>query len=449
MTKNKEAMVITGLIETLEGNIVFSAENFKFTFMKSDLSSQSITLKVDECGYIWGKTHDQKAIAIYIRQDIEVKNVRILNTWNYIISKYAYKSKSSISSFNIIRFQNGPIRTIYPCNALHEDFSKDNPNAITYHIEKDYKTYNTKLYGELVRWNFYSIINKRLSINEGNSLSNSVSVMDVVFDKAQSYDTFFRFYGYVCDLCAFLTFRNNISFEKVYLLQELADNRSQICAECFVKKAETISERDMVRSIPIYSIDEIAFENIFLNILKKDDKHKGLPTFIIPSNDLDAMTMDIGKIRNICSALEMELNLGAIHLNSNSSMTELIDQVKQVVKKHRNENKIISSKMYDNIFGSISHWEQPLAERIIIAWKLNESKIHPLLNRYDINVSETDIQQFVKARNNITHNGFCGLDENVCKTAFILIGLIYCCTLSRLGFTEEAIKDFMDKRLIG
>ena len=55
-----------------------------------------------------------------------------------------------------------------------------------------------------------------MSIYEGNSLRNSDSFLDVIFDKEQSYDVFRDYYGYVRDLCSFLTFRDNVTFEKIY-----------------------------------------------------------------------------------------------------------------------------------------------------------------------------------------------------------------------------------------
>jgi hypothetical protein len=265
----------------------------------------------------------------------------------------------------------------------------------------------------------------------------------------QKYNTFFSYYGYVCDLCSILTFRSNISFEKVYLFQEFEKNRREICAECFIKKPDILSQRDMMNCIPIRCLDETVFENIVLNILKVDKRHKGLPVFVIPKDDLDAGTMDIGKIRNICSALEMELGLGEIYIGSNCNVNELIKQVKQLVKKHRDELNSLSSKTYDNIFGSISHWNQPLAERAVVAFKQHENEMNSLLSIYNIQVSEDDIQQFVKARNDITHNGFTGLDDDVCNTAFIIIGLIYCCTLSRIGMKQDEIMSIMARKLIG
>lgn len=56
---------VTGIINTGEENIAFASENFKFVFMKTDLSGDEIVLKADKSGYICGTTHRGAAIAIY------------------------------------------------------------------------------------------------------------------------------------------------------------------------------------------------------------------------------------------------------------------------------------------------------------------------------------------------------------------------------------------------
>lgn len=39
-------------------------------------------------------------------------------------------------------------------------------------------------------------------------------------------------------------------------------------------------------------------------------------------------------------------------------------------------------------------------------------------------------------------------DEDIAKTAFVLMGLTYCYTLSRIGFTTDEITDIMKKTKI-
>ena len=60
---------------------------------------------------------------------------------------------------------------------------------------------------------------------------------------------------------------------------------------------------------------------------------------------------------------------------------------------------------------------------------------------------DEDINEFVKARNNVTHNGLISLDNKVVNTAFVLMALTYVCTLERMGMETKYIEDIMGKRL--
>ena len=157
----------------------------------------------------------------------------------------------------------------------------------------------------------------------------------------------------------------------------------------------------------------------------------------------------------------MELDLQGVRLEKSPEIDGLIKEVKKLVKEYRKgQNKLLDGqesqeknnmrkKMYDNIFGSIAHWDQPLANRVCKAWDQYISELEPFLKRYDIPITHENIEGFVKARNNITHNGSTGVSDEVANTAFALMGLIYCCALTRLGVNSKAIIDIMTRGIIG
>lgn len=447
MEKNVQDKILTGVIQTKNGNVVFHGQGYQFTFVNPEMSGKKLLMEVDENGYIWGRTYDHKVIAIYARQDIEVTEAKVLNTWTYVISRYGYVSRDTINIFDGIRFKNGVIRTIYPCNALHEDYEKSEGNTLVYNISNDIKRFEFNKEDETICWKFGSEINQKVSIKEGSTLSNCNAILDILFDEQQGYKTFYDYYGYICDFCSFITFRSRVGFEKIFLLRKRDDNINEAVAECYVKTESKIEERDFVHIIPVASISQSVFDNIFKNILKTDKKHKGLPAFIAPKDNEDARIMEVGKIRNICSALEMELDLEGVRLKPDENMRTLISAVKLLVKEHRDGETPLSPKSYEYIFGNIAHWDQPLVERLYIAWEQHEEEMQPILQLYGVDIDITKIQAFVSARNAITHNGFSGMDEDVANTAFILNGFVYCCALTRLGMKKEEIKDIMSRRV--
>lgn len=454
----REERNITGIIETQQGNVVFSAENFKFTFMTTRISDESIVLRTDESGYIWGRTHDKKVIAIYSRNDIEVKNRQILNTWNFIISKYKNMPKQSMQSFKGIRFKNGAIKTINPCNGLVYDTKTSKGDMIVYRRKKDYKEYKLTHGDKLVDWTFFSIISHSMNLGEGDALSNSTSLLDVTFDKEQQLSVFYDYYGYVCDLCSFLVFRKNISFEMVYLFHEniIDSNGTSVhepYAECYIKAPDEVSQRKLVNIIHLHYINDEVFKNIFYSIIDKDKEHKkkdkklSLPLAIAPKNNSDIYVMDIGRIKNICSDLEMELNLAKVRLPINAELQLLTKWIKKMIKHHKKGNTPLNEKEYSYIYNNMSHWGQPLAEITWEGWRQHKDEMSPFLKKYGISITQENIQAFVTARNNATHNGFAEISDEVRNTAFVLMGLIYCFTLTRLGMQPDVIKKVMEKTL--
>lgn len=450
---------VTGIIKTDKENIAFSGEDFKFVFMKTDLLGDEVVMKADESGYIWGTTHGEATIGIYSGTDINIKSTHILNTWNYIVSKNWLPLE--YMWFDGIRFENGSIKDIYPCNALHEIRDEESPNLFTYKMDKDSRIFEFASNEYVTKWKFYSLVTQKKSVTEGDSISNSNSILDIEFDKPQSFSSLLNYYNQVCDLCSFLTFRNSVSFEKISLLKRNQEKINVAFAECYMKEPDVISHRKWLNIIQVRSLEETVFENILKNMAKMDDEHKGLPLLIIPKDDRDAHTMDIDKIRHICSALEMELDLQGVRLEKSPEIDGLIKEVKKLVKEYRKgQNKLLDGqesqeknnmrkKMYDNIFGSIAHWDQPLANRVCKAWDQYISELEPFLKRYDIPITHENIEGFVKARNNITHNGSTGVSDEVANTAFALMGLIYCCALTRLGVDSKAITDIMTRGIIG
>ena len=92
----------------------------------------------------------------------------------------------------------------------------------------------------------------------------------------------------------------------------------------------------------------------------------------------------------------------------------------------------------DLIFSSISNWSRSANEKFCELYHRYEEEMINL-NLSEADISDEDISQFVKYRNNITHGSFRVMDSSIATTAYILSGLIYCALLSRIGVSREKI----------
>jgi len=445
-------------------------------------------LRPDRAGYVWGVTSDQKVIVVYIKEDRGIYHSLVINTWNYIIyDTLPYEKANRISDespksdsvpllqkdsdelswlfrFTGIEFVNGSLRSVNPCNALHENFeleqkitNNDNKQEsnhahglLVYDVVDDAKEFTVDIEGDITTWLFGSAISQRNDINEGGTLSNDISSLIIKFNSCQTLETFYDYYGYASDILAFLTYRRNIFFESIKLLTRHPEFGLSSFAECYVKYEEPASVWDMVRVISVKPFTDEMFKKLLISSMAKSKECVGLPTGIIPKDDEDAVMMTVNKIRNICSALETEINATGVKSVKNAELENLINDIKDVIKAHRkqsDEEHKLPDKTYDNIFSSISHWSDPAADRFIRAWHENEDL--SLTSGWDIVLFDKDIEEFVKVRNRITHSGQRELTEQIANTGIALSALAYSLTLQRIGISRESVRAIMERRLIG
>ncbi|MED9811904.1 MAG: hypothetical protein UFX20_07390 [Longibaculum muris] len=162
----------------------------------------------------------------------------------------------------------------------------------------------------------------------------------------------------------------------------------------------------------------------------------------IPENDKDVYYVTSMKIREVFSSLESELELNKVRLENEESFEELIEHLKKVVQEYRIKQKgILNDKSYDYILGTLRHMVGSLGDRI----KLCYYKYQFLLSS---DISEDEIDRLVKYRNTITHGNYMILDEKLADTTFLMMKLVYCCILKRIGMADDTIYQLIVKRSI-
>ena len=485
---------LTGKIR-IDGHVViFTSDGFRFTFVRvddyrdADGRYSKFVLRADKVGYVWGVTSDQKVIAVYIKEDREIYHSLVTNTWNYIIIECLPNGKadgisderpmldsvsllqkdsdelSQLFRFNRIEFLNGSVRSVNPCNALHENFDLEKRIAdfdnqpesdhahglLVYDVVDDSKKFTIDIDGDVTIWRFGSTVSWRNDINKGEVLANDTSSLIIEFNSDQTLETFYDYYGYVSDILAFLTYRRNIFYESIKLLTMHPDYGVASYAECYVNFTRPASVRDMVRVVSVKLFTDEMFKKLVVSSQAKSKDCAGLPTSVIPQDDDDAIMMNADKVRRICSALESEINATGVKSVYNEELDSLINKVKDVIKAHRKQSDKehkLPDKTYDNIFSSISHWSDPAADRFVRAWHENEDL--NLTTGWNIIVYDRDIEEFVNVRNRITHSGQGELTEKIANTGIALSALTYSLALQRIGVDKEYIREIMERGLIG
>jgi hypothetical protein len=185
------------------------------------------------------------------------------------------------------------------------------------------------------------------------------------------------------------------------------------------------------------SVDRL-LDSIVNNQPKKPQFNLGF----IPENDKDVYYITSVKIREVCSALESEMELAKIKVKQEEEFEKLVKTLKSEVSVHKQgENPLRDAKVYDYISGTLDHLSGALADRIEKCFSEHESELTERLN-------PNQIAQIVSYRNVITHGSYMPLDIELAKTAYVLMKLVYCCVLKRIGLNENMIHHMMMKNIL-
>lgn len=443
--------LITGIAMSSEGQpIAFSSENksFQFCFTNTNILSGGQRNKkiefTNQNGFIYGKTHDNHIIAISIGDArLNLYNVCYLNTSAYIIS-VSNRFEQEFSEFDRICFRGGTLNKVFFMNAMELEYEEEKITA-NYKDDSIAYTIQTKEYHmELV---IHSGVQEGWGIN-GSYIKNDMVELELKFDKPQPLEAMFIHYAKMKDLLSFMTFRKNVGFDEVCLLKEASNLPGPVkCADVYIKEENIDSSKNLYTNITFEDIRE-QIPNL-IKIFYDTEKRK--PSYSLgfyPENDKDVSWMNPQKIRAICSALECELSFAQdIKAEENKLLTALIEKTRNCVKDFRKENSGLSNDTYNGIFSDIRNWTLPLAEKICA---LYDKYRYEMLQLYQTSfeIKEDNIRDFVKYRNDITHGSHRVLEGEIVETAYYLMGLVYCCVLSRIGVSREKILELCRHKIL-
>ena len=438
--------LVTGIIVQGEDKIAFTKEGFRFVFVVVKGTYDAVELKSDDAGYVWGITRDKIPIAIYIKNSRVISHTLIIESWNYIVFREPINEKDQMRqgwAYEGIRFVGGGLNSVFPCGILNRDFNVEQK------LEKMSENKNSYIVYRLLSNRHEYNISEEFSVNKGTTLSNDASVLDILFEDTSSLKAFYDYYGYVTAILGFLTFRKEVSFDSVFLAKRYEGEIYYDIADCYVRTTDNSEIRDVVKAIPIKSFSKESFSKLVYNVMNDEGKVK-IPVSILPSNDAAFWTISIDKVRNICSCLEQELSAAHISVSKEDAIQNLKNEVSDLIKMRRDEDdSLILKKTYDSILSGIGHWGDTLGDKTIKAWELYKDVLKSFCVYYHIFITEDDIKSFVKARNNITHNGFNEIDYKLAETALIMTALVYYMALKRFGIEDDIIKDRFSNGLIG
>jgi len=401
-----------------------------------------ITLNPDN-SFIKGITFNNHSILIYnSRKEIRLYQEYHFETDSYILSSSNIDNEI-LPNFNRISFQGGTLNSIFKLSGLDiqfgevKDIANINDDRIKIRVE------NCEVSFDLF---IRSIVSQTLSV-KGNSISNNVVELEIIFENDIPLIDFYKHHKRMLELLSILTFRKNVGFD--YISISLEDRKSLELskeANVYMKKELDFTDKSYFENLTFDDLGN-SISNLLKLIYESNEKKSFISTEFIPINDNDYLWITSSKIRELCSSLECELKYtDQLNLPKNEVLSTLITETKQFVNDYKKTKQGLTNETYDLIFSSIDFWTETLTERIIILYE----EFYPILIQMNgfTPLTKECVRKFVKYRNDVTHGNHRILDKEIVNVYHDLLGIMYCCILTRIGIDNQRILEFAKLKLL-
>lgn len=439
----KEMNIISGVLQSVEGKpVLFFADrdthefNFATDIAYTPNTRNDAFFLEPESGFVYGKTHDGNNIAVYIGPERFLVLARQhLFTPAYVVSASNWELED-ISTFKGIRFTGHTLNSVF--SSIFTRFY-DTGEVLT-------QQRDTCMIHKIETLKYRMEMTIKAPITgepglDGLPNTNTDVMVDIMFDEAQPLSTIFDHYNRMKELLSFMTYRNNVGFRNIQLIQ----NHPQYgfitkTADVYILDELTLTDKSDMRNISFHDLGE-CLPGLLKLFYDTEDRTPSYSLGFYPKSDQDIYKMTNSMLRDICSGLECEMGfIPSLNGAEDPLLTSLIESVRREIKSFRKANEGLSNDTYNLIYSSVSTWSFPLAEKLIALYHTYEDEMRKV-NKSRFIICDSDIKAFVKYRNDITHGRHRILDERIAVTAHVLAGLVYCCLLKRIGMERSQIFD--------
>ena len=439
----KEMNIISGILQSVEGKpVLFFADrdthefNFATDIAYMPDTRNDVFFLEPENGFVHGKTHDGNNIAVYIGSErFMVLARQNLFTSTYVVSASNWEPED-ISTFKGIRFTGHTLNSVFPSEYVRiydngELVIRPKDKCITHKIETQ-------------KYHIEMTINAPVTGKpglDGLPNANTDVMVDLLFDEDQPLAAIFDHYNRMKELLSFMTYRNNVGFDGIQLIQNHPEHGFIVkTADVYILDELTLTDKSDRRNISFHDLGS-CLPRLLKLFYDTEDRAPSYSLGFYPKSDQDIYRMTNSMLREICSGLECEIGfIPSLNGAEDPLLTSLIESVRREIKSFRKANEGLSNDTYNLIYSSVSTWSFPLAEKLIALYHTYEDEMRKV-NKSRFIICDSDIKAFVKYRNDITHGRHRILDERIAVTAHVLAGLVYCCQLNRIGMERSQILD--------
>ena len=447
---NNSKMPITGIVETDNRTYAFYLDNYTLRFLDTIVEPYYTSKIKPVDGFVQAMSHNNNKLLVYVGQH----EVPIVNTMKMGLSSYIVSTSNildyDMSFYDGIVFVGGTISKLKHPRAMKVSFDEDAQKQYIEHCDDEQKiAFCTDEFTCEVT--IGSSISENCSV-ESNSIANSKIYIEMLFNKPQRTSSVYKHYNKLLEILSFLTNRKNVGIDEMYLLQKdipIGEERlTQKVAQVFIRQDKDLTQKQQYQNLEFECLGD-SLGKLFEIFYKTKDRKRSYSLGFYPEDDKHDTIITNEIVRSVCSALECEVGfVKGIKNEEETKIKALKKKIQPIIEEHKTGTDKLKEKTYSLIESSMSHWSTAAADQFKILYHMYEEEM-AIANKSYATIGDTEIDAFVKYRNDITHGSYRVLDSTIAYTTYLMACLVYCCVLTRIGIPGEDIKQwFNDGRLL-
>ena len=338
---------ITGVISTDNKDYAFYLSDYCLKFLSNNTDTyESSNVKLVD-GFANAVTHNGNKILFYVgKYDIPIINTMSLNLGSFLVST-SNTIDYDLSFFDGITFVGGTLKKLKTPKEIKFELDKETGRRYIYQNDDTQKFHfqTTEFSCEV---EIGSTTTETHSLN-GIFLSNDKVYCRMMFDKPQPTIELYKHYNKVKELLSFLTYRDNVGFDEIYLFQNNTPIGKTRTARVYIKDDEEYTDKDIYYNLTFQNMDGYLSEALRI-LYETTDKKRSYSLNIYPENDKRSTIITNEMVREVCSALECEIGfVEKIQSDESAKIKGLIKKIKPIIKEHKQSDSKLKDKTYSLI----------------------------------------------------------------------------------------------------
>ncbi|RHO61116.1 hypothetical protein DW091_00755 [Eubacterium sp. AM05-23] len=418
---------------------------------------------------IYGETNTNRNILFF---DVNYQKRNNISAAGWAISKNNLEP-DSLKNFDAISFSSKALDAFYsPKKAFmweknaEKMWGDNEKNRIPFLITREFEEYGKDFDVEIEGIKIHIKFDIRISYNMRKNIrgiGEAIPCMQFQFSESQDIKELPKFYLFAFDLMKFLSFRQNICFDKIVLKRLIVDGENagkyNDSAEVhFYANSEAtkynLTEREII------TIDDIgdAFPVLFQNIARR--RIDGIvDDLYIPLNNDDARTVSYSSF--LSAALSFEGEYSRLYPEEESKTDKVFEEIKKNVLNYIEKQKALfenssgkesksAKEIIEQMENQIKNLDSSLEKKFNRAIKKNKDIIKEFIER----IEKLELQKIKeinwgeclsKMRNHIGHGNPLLIEQEHVAVFRITRCLIYVLILKECEVENEKIKYIIEK----